>query len=203
MCHEWRNYSTSDGIYNDVYDGKIWKDFPVVDGQPFLSLPYNFAFQLNIDWFQPYEHTQHSEGVIYMAILNLPRKQRYLQENLILVGVIPGPKEPKNIIPCLQPLVDELWKGVIVKNLQGTEVLIRAALLCVACDVPVACKVCGFVGHNGLHGCSRCLCKFPTAAFGEDYSNFDKSTWAARDPLQHREQAIKHKACNTAIQQKY
>ena len=51
----------------------------------------NFAFQMNVDWFNPFIHTLHSEGAIYLSILNLPHQERFLQEN---VGVIPGPKEP-------------------------------------------------------------------------------------------------------------
>ena len=96
-CELWRKSYTSinTGSYTDIYDGKIWHDFQSYDGVPFLSLPYNFALHLNVDWFQPFKHTQHSEGVIYLTILNLPRSERFLQHNVILVGVIPGPKEPK------------------------------------------------------------------------------------------------------------
>ena len=84
----------------------MWKDFQVVDGQAFLSLPYNFALHLNIDWFQPFSRTQHSVGVIYLTILDLPRKQRYLQENVILAGIMPGPHEPKSMNPFLRPVDD-------------------------------------------------------------------------------------------------
>ena len=203
MCEEWRS---PPGMYNDIYDGKMWKDFQEVNGQPFLSLPYNIALNLNIDWFQPFSHTQHSEGVIYMTVLNLPRKQRYLQENIILVGVIPGPHEPKKLNSFLYPLVNELcklWQGVVLKTKLGT-LIIRAALLCIACDVPATRKVCGFVAHNALHGCSKCFCAFPTAVFGEkpDYTNFDCSTWGTRGASQHKEQAIKHRDCNTRADQK-
>ena len=70
---------------------------------------------------------------------------------MILVGVIPGPHEPKlNINSYLQPLVAELNKlwadGIIVK--------VHGALLCVGCDVPAARKVCGFMGHASNKGCS-------------------------------------------------
>ena len=58
----------------------------------FLSAPYNYAFQLNVDWFKPFKHTQHSEGAVYLSIMNLPRKERFLQENIILACVIPGPR---------------------------------------------------------------------------------------------------------------
>ncbi len=69
----------------------------------------------NVDWYQPFKNSPYSVGVIYLAILNLPREERFKQENIILVGVIPGPKEPKNINTYLDTLVDErreLWDGV-------------------------------------------------------------------------------------------
>ena len=55
---------------------------------------------LHLYWFQPYTHTQTSIGVIYLTVLNLPRYLRYKRENVILVGIIPGPNEPKGqLIP--------------------------------------------------------------------------------------------------------
>ena len=104
-----------------------------------------------------------------MTVLNLPRQERFLQENVILVGVIPGPKEPQlHINSFLSPLVDELqqlWQGLPMQLHNGLHVLVRAALLCVGCDIPAARKVCGFVGHQALKGCSKCLLSFPTARF--------------------------------------
>ncbi len=35
--------SNQSDIYRDVFDGQIWKDFLEPNGQPFLSLPYNYA----------------------------------------------------------------------------------------------------------------------------------------------------------------
>ena len=92
-CESWRERESS-YIYGDIYDGQVWQDFLHPDDIPFLSVAHNYALQLNVDWFQPFDHTQHSEGAIYITVLNLPRQSRYLQENVLLVGVIPGPKEP-------------------------------------------------------------------------------------------------------------
>ena len=157
-CEAWRQRVVPDGVFADIYDGRMWKEFCNPDGVPFLSLPYNFALILNVDWFQPFKHTAHSTGAIYLAIQNLPRQERYVSENIILVGIIPGPHEPsKNINSYLAPLVDDLkqlWHGVIMQ-LQGSQVVVRAALTCTACDIPAARKVSGFVGHNALHGCSN------------------------------------------------
>ena len=140
-CEAWRRRSTTDGYYYDVYDGQIWKDFQNPDGIPFLSVPNNFAFQINVDdWFNPFTHTQHSEGAIYLSVMNLPRQERFLQENVILVGVIPGPKEPPlQINSFLKPPVDELkslWSGQTFINADGQTVLVRAALLCAGSDIP-------------------------------------------------------------------
>ena len=91
--------------------------FKFVSNHPFLDAPNNVGLALNIDWFNPYEHAQYSIGAIYLTILNLPREDRYTVENTILVGLMPGPSEPKRISPFLYPLVDDLlqlWEGVHV-----------------------------------------------------------------------------------------
>ena len=65
-----------------------------------------------------------------MTIMNLPRHERFVQENVILVGVIPGPHEPSLHI---RPLVDELkelWQGVVLKNCEGQMVVVRATKGC-------------------------------------------------------------------------
>ena len=85
-----------DGIFRDVYDGNVWKDFQGCDDKPFLSEEGNFALMMNTDFFQPYKHIQYSMGAIYVTILNLPRGVRSKQENTVLVGLIPGPHEPRH-----------------------------------------------------------------------------------------------------------
>ena len=97
-------------------------------------------------------------GLIYLAIENLPRSERFKTENVILVGCIPGPREPKrNINTFLSPMVDELlelWNGIQLKtsSLFGYTSL-RCALTCVSSDLPATIKVCGFAGHSAAMGC--------------------------------------------------
>lgn len=208
QCEHWRNRRTKPNVFCDIYDGAIWNDFMEVDGLPFLSMPYSFAFSLNVDWFQPFKHTQHSIGVLYIAILNLPREVRFLAENIIIVGIIPGPHEPsKHINSYLTPLVEELrdlWSGVVLRVGESEQcIIIRAALICVACDIPASRKVCGFLGHQAFRGCSKCLKGFPVDSFGEkaDYSGFDRDNWPLRDPNTHRQHAFSHKAARTASDQ--
>ena len=86
---------------------------------PFLSDQFNLAFMINIDWFQPFKHIQHSVGVIYLSILNLPRNIWNKAKNIILVGIIPGPNEFSYDINCfIEPLIKELnifWIGKEMK----------------------------------------------------------------------------------------
>ena len=102
----------------DVFDGKVWKEFLDSDGNAFFSTAGSLGVMLNVDWFQPYKHTNHSCGVIYLVPMNRPREERFNPENVIIVGIIPGPKEPKgDINSFLNPLVDELidfWDCVII-----------------------------------------------------------------------------------------
>ena len=113
-----------------------------------------------------------------------------------MCGIIPGPKESKNHInPFLTKLVVELldlWEGVYI-NVRNhpLPIRIRAALMCIASDIPATRKVCGFTGHNSTMGCSKGLKQF-VIHVGEpsDFSGYDRSTWTMRH---HKQYSQKHK----------
>ena len=181
QCQMWKSRAQSD-YQENVYDGGIWKQFQVVDGEPFLSSGWGIGLMMNVDWFQPYKHTCCSVGAIYLTIMNLPRSMRFKRENVILVGILPGPNEPHHDInEYINPLVHELnllWTGetMEISSESGTVTqLIRCALLCVACDLPAGRKLCGFLGHAAKLGCSRCLKQFRGSVGSVDYSGFDRS----------------------------
>lgn len=199
-CDHWRRRPTIEESLCDVYDGRMWKAFSSFDGTPFLSEPGNLGLILNFDFFQPFEHLQYSVGVIYMSILNLPRDRRYKRENVILVGIIPGPHEPeKNINSFLKPLVSDLmkfWDGVELNVASyNCKKKVRCAVMCISCDLPAGRKMCGFLGHNARLGCSRCLKKFPGPFGSLDYSGFDRENWEMRSSEKHRAD------CNLILQQ--
>ena len=166
-CEHWRERKIPKDTFCDVYDGRVWEEFQHVNGSPFLAAPHNLGYMMNIDWFSPFKHTPYSVGAVYLSIMNLPRSKRFLKENMILVGLIPGPNEPPlNINSYLEPLVEELkvlWSEGMVINMPdnpGQQVHLKAGLLCVACDIPAARKVCGFLGHMAKLGCSKCTEEF-------------------------------------------
>ena len=190
ICEEWRN-KLQDDCYRDIYNGKMWKQFMTVDNKPFLSQPNNLALLLNIDFFQPFKHVKgYSVGAIYCVILNLPRSLRYLKKNVLLIGLIPGPKEPDHDMNTfLDPFAEELntfWEGVEMLHDVGHKTVIRCALLGVACDLPAGRKVCGFLGHSAHYGCSRCKKIFSGSIGSKDYSGFDRERWPKRCGKLHR-----------------
>ena len=188
-CEQWRNRPlfSEYGYLCDIYDGAIWREF--VDNG-FLKAPYNYLLTLNVDWFSPYARSIYSLGAIYLTTQNLPRALRNRPENILLVGLIPGPSEPKlTINSYLGPLLLELkeaWaKGIAVSTPNGTKVTLRVAVTCVACDIPATKKVLGFVGIRAVLACNKCLKPFEhvrdEVSNWTNYSGFDRSQWPSRE----------------------
>ena len=195
-CEKWRSRHVTEGVMKDVYDARIWNDFLNYDGEAFLSEPGNCGFILNFDFFQPYKHINYSVGAIYMSILNLPRATRYKKDNCLLVGLIPGPKEPHDINSFLRPFVADLiklWAGVEMNKRK-----VRCALLCVACDIPAGRKLCGFLSFTAHLGCSRCLKEFPGTFGCMEYGGFDRQNWPLRTGTAHQQNAKKLRSAKTA-----
>ena len=192
-CEHWRARSPHSPHLVDIYDGQVWHD---LESSGFLGAPFCYALTLNVDWFQPFTHIQYSIGAIYLTVQNLPRTERYKAENMILVGIIPGPAEPPlTINSYLAPLVDDLkhaWSpGISISTRNCSSITVRLALTCVACEIPASRKVCGFVGHNARLGCNKCFKQFLVTSDGNvDYSGFDRETWPSRTVESHRERCL-------------
>lgn len=134
-CELWRNRGIPNGFLCDVFDGRIWREWQYIEGEAFLAVPRNYVFMLNVDWFQPFKHSIYNVGALYMVLMNLPGAERFKPDNVFLVGIIPGPHEPKlTINSYLEPLVAELnqlWKdGIKFKaNGESNAEIYHAALL--------------------------------------------------------------------------
>ena len=95
-----------------------------------------------------------------MAICNLSRDIRFKRENLLVLGLLPGPNEVSlhKINHYIAPIVNELlslWSGVTLNHTHefsdGRN--IRAALILISCDIPAARKICGHI--SALVSCHR------------------------------------------------
>jgi hypothetical protein len=109
----------------------------------------------------PFKCRKKSCWPLILINYNLPPKERNYLSNLICVGVIPGPKSPKNLSSFLWPLIKELleqaagtpavdaWNGVIFA--------LQAHLIAIFGDIPAITKFLEFIGHNGHYPCWFCL----------------------------------------------
>ena len=187
MCQLWRKRKVPNRFLSDVYDGKFWKTFQLFDGVAFSCSTYNLIV-----------------GVIYLVTLNLPRAIRYRIENIILVGIIPGPKGPPLSLKFISgPMVEELqefWYGKEVNLEKGGSIFIRLTIAFIACDIPALRKVTGFIGHGAHLGCSRCLKYFDTVNGKLSYGGFDRSSWNVRSNEQHRARCQELRLAKTKTQ---
>jgi len=83
---KWAHRHVDENTFADIYDGEIWKTFPSSDGLEgslFFTLEFadtNLGIIINLDWFQPFNSSVYSTGVIYGAICNLPVKSNFVKK---------------------------------------------------------------------------------------------------------------------------
>ena len=95
------------------------------------------------------------------------------------------------MVPLVQEL-QEFWSpGVRLFTAESPRFKpkFKLALMCVACDIPAARKVCGFMGRANL-GCSQCLKPFPSVNDRKDRSGFNRESWPSRDLNDHRTKEV-------------
>ncbi len=194
-----RDSPKADQKQYDIWDARALRSLKGPDGQPFFhGKPEDegrYVFSLCEDGFNPFTSKEagkkHSTGAIYMVCLNLPPYLRYQMENVFLVGIIPGPRQPEKdqINYLLAPLVDDLdrlyHRGVRYSKTpcysKGRR--IRVMLGPLVCDLPAARQIAGFGSHAHTHFCSMCKLE------KDDMEELDEGKFIRRHNKEHREQA--------------
>ncbi|GET55990.1 hypothetical protein GLOIN_2v1775288 [Rhizophagus irregularis DAOM 181602=DAOM 197198] len=155
----------------------------------------HLGLMLNLDWFQPYNSTIYSIGVIYATICNLPHDIRFRRENLLTLGILPGPKEVSlhKVNHYLAPIVNELetlWAGLILNRTYKCEngKRVRGTLILVSCDISAARKICGHV--SALVSCHRCEKKANYENGQHNFAGMDDVGYSARDSNEHWQNAL-------------
>lgn len=191
----------------DIKDGTGITEIAGPDGKPFMDglqrSDLRLAWSLSVDWFNPHSNKiagkKKSVGSIAMALLNLPPSIRYKVENLYVLGVIPGPREPSldEINHFLSPLVEfflPAWKNGtwFTKTEQHPEGRLARSVIAVAVnDLPAARKVGGFAGPTAAHFCNLCWLQ------KSDISNILCETWTHRTRQEHLAAAIQWRDAET------
>ena len=188
-----------DGTMRDIWDAPGLHNLVGADGKPFIRRDGSegrYVFSFCMDGFNPFQLKQAGKKAsivaMYMICLNLPPEERYKLENMFLVGIIPGPHEPKKeeINHLLSPLVDDLIDSYLhgvwycrTQNYKGGRYA-RCVLVPVVCDTPAARQVTGRTSATSTHFCP--YCSLPH----HEINNMDKNTWNRRTDVDHRSRAI-------------
>ena len=152
LCNEWRHRNVDSTLMSDIYDGKLWKEAH----NSFLKDQHNIYGIINIDWFEPFKHSVEPVGAIYMVLLNLPRRLRFREENVMLLGLIPGPDEPSlTVNSFIRPIVDDLKSlnnGILLQDGSPRGNIYKLRLFGCSSDLRATRKLGGFLSYHAKYG---------------------------------------------------
>lgn len=184
---------TQKDVSQDIWDSPFLATFR---GQKHLPLFFNgpgrLVFALAIDWFNPFRNLEAKKkwsiGAMYLVCLNLPPELRFRLENVCLVGIIPGPREPslEQINHFLGPLVDSLLRGWnpgwFIESTGNYPFgrIVRVVLGLLVADLLGARHAAGFTFPGHTLFCS--YCKLTKGCIDD----FDVDQWPKRDLESHR-----------------
>lgn len=187
---------------DDIWRSKVFADLKDLEGNAFLSglaKEGRLVFSLSVDSFNPFHNKTAKQSVsstgIWLVLLNLPQHLRYLQENMYLAGVIPGPDKPSlsDIYHYIDLLIDELlefWDpGVFFSRTEKEALgrLFKGMLVPVVCDMLAARQIIGMGSTTSRNFCTFCDVDM------DDVNIVDKTQWPAKDLAHMRDYAQRWK----------
>ena len=161
MAEVIQSHCTRDSsVMYDIHDSPAWKEtYQTI----FLGDRKGVCFGLNTDGVNPYKHQKVSYSMwpIMLTLLNLPRHLRNSFQNIWLLGIIPsnGPKEPANLDPYLEVVVDEilsLSNKTLYDSYTRAPFQVKLHLMLYVLDYPGVCKVFNTLGSGAYQGCMWC-----------------------------------------------
>lgn len=161
------------GLFRDIFDGANYqalRSAPVtVHGEPvnppatYFQDSRDIALGLSTDGYGIFGHGHATAWPLILFNYNLPPEVRFHSDNLLALGVIPGPNKPADMDSFLIPLVEELFQlaaGVKAYDvLSGSPFLLRAFLLIVFGDFPAVSMLMKMKGVNAIVPCRSCKIK--------------------------------------------
>ncbi|XP_035688707.1 uncharacterized protein LOC118424238 [Branchiostoma floridae] len=148
-------------IVRDIHDSPGWnRQFQ--EGGLFEGDPRHLLLQFCQDGMNPFDMRKNTYSMTpqLVKIMNLPLTAREKLGFLLLVGMIHGPREPKNVNPYVEPIVDELLlllEGVwAFDGLKKEAFKLRAKVLLWVLDFVGLCKCGKTKGPGAISACSKC-----------------------------------------------
>ena len=110
--------------------------------------------------FAPFKKWKHTVWILLIFNYNLPPDECFQRDNILCVGIIPGPKKPWNADLFIHLLVWELLKlaiGVPTYDALSSHCFaLHAYLITAFGDIPAVSMIMHMKGHNSLCPCRMC-----------------------------------------------
>lgn len=177
-------------------------------GRPFLPAPIGegrYVFALAIDGFNLYHMKQgkqkYSSTGIFLVLLNLPPHLRYLEENMLLVGCIPGKPSLHKINHAVHLLTNKLnefyFPGVFFSRTYNHKsgILALGLLGPLVADMLTACQAAGLPAPVAHICCTVCNCDL------DDIGVVDRAQWPMRDGACHHQLAERWRDARSEAEQ--
>lgn len=191
----------------DIWNAKRLRRMVFKDGKTCVGASGDsvgrYVFSFGIDWFTAHGSRAgkkaYSIGAVYLVCQNLPLSIRFLDENVCMVGIIPGPHKPggDTLNRFLDKLVDDL--EVLNDGVHYTKThdypsgrLVYGMLGPVIADLDACRAVGGCSRASHTYFCSFCRLK------RRDITNLVPSTWPARSKEDHERFAAEWKSAMDA-----
>ena len=158
--YRWRRGEGENGMLRDYFDGEGYRKLCDMYGGE-EEVKYDVFLGISADGFEPYKNRRYSVWSIAAINLNLPPHERFKVKNILPLGFVPGPTQPKNLQSYCVPIINEVRKtlssdGVKLRFYDGAMRMVRIHIVAFSGDQPATCKLSGLVGHNGKTPCRAC-----------------------------------------------
>ena len=162
------NFQRSNDEIHDVFDSenytKLRQTNVKIEGQTyphkFFDDPRDIALGFSTDGFCPFRRRKKTCWPLLIYNYNLPPEIRFWARHVLCIGVIPGPKKPKDFDSFFWPAIEELLKlarGVrCFDKALAEHFWLRAYLILCFGDIPAVSMIMRMKGHNGLSPCRMC-----------------------------------------------
>jgi len=161
-------YERTPGKTTDIYDSETYRSLGgkkvKLDGKTFehqyFSDPRDVALGLSTDGFAPFKRRKSTAWPLIIFNYNLPPEIRFHINNILALGVIPGPNKPVDADSFLWLVVQEFFRlgvGVRAFDILSSKLFsLRAYLIIAFGDIPAMSMIMRMKGHNGFSPCRMC-----------------------------------------------
>ena len=128
--------------------------------QSFFVHPEHLGVIINTDGISIFKSSRVTVWPVYLQLANLPPLLRFRRDNIITCGLWVGQTKPNMdiLLPPILQNIDYLNAlGMPFQTPEGTDVVVRVALLFGVFDLIAKAQVLNMKQFNGSYGCATCL----------------------------------------------